>query len=89
MRGSTLDTQVVETYDFTRAMAVAAREFAPDLFIITGPGTTLGGAVAQSLILAEWRGMTSKQDFQTLQAQTPLLAAMGMPEQRGLAQSGA
>ena len=37
----TLGHQVTETYDFTRAITVAAREFAPDLFIVTGPGTTL------------------------------------------------
>ena len=78
----TLGTQVTETYDFTRAIAIAAREFAPDLFIITGPGTTLGGAVAQSLILAGWRGMADKEDFRALQAQRPLLASMGLPDQR-------
>lgn len=79
----TLGAQVTESYDFTRAVTVAAREFAPDLFIVTGPGTTLGGAVAQSLILAGWRGMGGKDDFRALQDQTPLLASMGMPEQRG------
>ncbi len=42
LRGYTLGHQVIETYDFTMAIAIAAREFAPDLFIITGPGTTLG-----------------------------------------------
>ena len=80
--GYTLGHQVVETYDFTRAIAIAAREFAPDLFIITGPGTTLGGAVAQSLILANWRGMASRDDFRTLQDKAPLLVSMGMEEQR-------
>ncbi|MBO9467976.1 ACP S-malonyltransferase [Tropicibacter sp. R15_0] len=80
----TLGHQVVETYDFTRAIQVAAREFAPDLFIITGPGTTLGGAVAQSLITAQWRGMTSKTEFQSLQAESPLLISMGRANQRGL-----
>ncbi|MFZ1727898.1 MAG: ACP S-malonyltransferase [Albidovulum sp.] len=78
----TLGHQVTETYDFTHAIRIAAREFAPDLFIITGPGTTLGGAVAQSLILANWRGMGSKTDFQTLQQTTPLLVSMGMDDQR-------
>lgn len=82
LRNYTLGTQVVETYDFSRAIAVAAREFAPDLFIITGPGTTLGGAVAQSLILADWRGLKSKQDFQARQTQAPVIASMGMPDQR-------
>lgn len=78
----TLGHQVTESYDFTTAIRVAAREFAPDLFIITGPGTTLGGAVAQSLILADWRNMRSKTDFQSLQQSAPLLASMGMDEQR-------
>lgn len=81
----TLGHQVTETYDFTRAIAVAAREFAPDLFIVTGPGTTLGGAVAQSLVLAQWRGMGDKAGFKARQDADPLLIAMGMAEQRGLA----
>ncbi|WP_324261946.1 ACP S-malonyltransferase [Altererythrobacter sp. H2] len=88
LRGYTLGQQVTETYDFTRTIAVAAREFAPDLFIVTGPGTTLGGAVAQSLILANWRGMGSKTDFKARQDSPdgtgPLLVSMGMAEQRGL-----
>ncbi|MGX7894534.1 ACP S-malonyltransferase [Tsuneonella sp. HG222] len=78
----TLGHQVTQTYDFTRAITVAAREFAPDLFVVLGPGTTLGGAVAQSLIAANWRGMGSRKDFKTRQAENPLLIAMGMPEQR-------
>ncbi|MBS0565728.1 MAG: ACP S-malonyltransferase [Proteobacteria bacterium] len=78
----TLGHQVTEPYDFTAAIRIAAREFAPDLFIITGPGTTLGGAVAQSLILANWRNMGSKADFQSLQQSAPLLASMGMDDQR-------
>lgn len=78
----TLDHQVVETYDFTRAIRTAALEFAPDLFIVTGPGNTLGGAVAQSLILAGWRGMATKADFADRQNSAPLLVSMGMDEQR-------
>lgn len=84
LRDYTLGHQVTETYDFTRAIAVAAREFAPDLFIVTGPGTTLGGAVAQSLILADWLGMDGKAAFQARQAEAPVLISMGMPEQRAL-----
>lgn len=81
----TLGHQVVETYDFTRAVQTAAREFAPDHFIITGPGEALGGAVAQSLILANWKGMASKADFQAVQAKSPLLISMGREDQRALA----
>ena len=82
LRDYTLGHQVVETYDFTHAMRIAAREFAPDLFIVTGPGTTLGGAVAQSLILSNWRGMASKAGFQRRQEEAPMLVSMGMAEQR-------
>lgn len=82
LRDYTLGAQVTQTYDFTRAIEVAAREFAPDLFIVTGPGTTLGGAVAQSLILADWRGMGSKEDFRAVQDDTGLLVSMGMAQQR-------
>ncbi len=78
----TLGHQVTEPYDLTKAIRIAAREFAPDMFIITGPGTTLGGAVAQSLILANWRNMQSKTDFQSIQQSAPLLASMGMSDQR-------
>lgn len=84
----TLGHQVTESYDFTHAIRVAAREFAPDLFIVTGPGTTLGGAVAQSLILANWRGMGSKTDFQTRQQTAPLLVSLGMEDQRGTVTKG-
>lgn len=80
----TLGHQVTETYDFTAAIRSAAREFAPDLFIIAGPGTTMGGAVAQSLILANWKGMASKADFQARQATDPFMISMGLPEQRKL-----
>ncbi len=73
----TLGQQVTESYDFTRAVTVAAREFAPDLFIVLGPGTTLGGAVAQSLILAGWRGMGSKADFRARQADGPAARGHG------------
>ncbi|WP_170438394.1 ACP S-malonyltransferase [Ruegeria arenilitoris] len=81
----TLGHQVTEPYDFTRAVQTAAREFAPDLFIVTGPGATLGGAVAQSLVLANWRGMSVKESFQALQAQDPFLIALVREDQRPLA----
>jgi [acyl-carrier-protein] S-malonyltransferase len=84
LRDYTLGHQVTEPFDFARAVAHAAREFAPDIFIITGPGTTLGGAVAQSLVQANWKGLRSKADFQTLQKTAPLMVSMGMEDQRRL-----
>jgi acyl transferase domain-containing protein len=84
----TLGHQVTESYDFAHAIRIAAREFAPDLFIVAGPGTTLGGAVAQSLIAADWQGLRSKSDFQSRQQTAPLILSMGMDDQRSLATGG-
>lgn len=89
LRDYTLGHQVTASYDFTAAIRTAAREFAPDLFIVTGPGTTLGGAVAQSLVVAGWRGLADKAGFQRAQAEAPGLVSMGLPEQRALVVAGA
>ena len=84
LRDYTLGHQVVEPYDFTAAIRSAAHEFAPDYFIVPGPGTTLGGAVAQSLIRANWRGMSNKAEFESLQDREPFLIAMARDDQRAI-----
>ena len=72
----TLGHQVHEPYDFTAAIRTAAQEFMPDVFIILGPGTTLGGATAQALIRSNWRGWNSKLDFQKETQNQPRLLSM-------------
>lgn len=84
----TLDRQVQGHYDFSLALDVAMKEFAPDHLILLGPGSGLGGAVAQSLIRLNWQGLSSKQDFMQQQASShPLVLSMGMPEQRAILSS--
>lgn len=78
----TLGHQVTEHYDFTAAVTVGLKEFAPDAVIVLGPGTTLGGAVAQALIANRWDGIQSKDDFTRRQKEDPVVLAMGMEEQR-------
>ena len=85
LRHYTFVTQILETYDFTRAIQVAVKEHAPDRIILLGPGDTLGGAIAQALIGVAWRGLRSKQDFQEMQSSSPYLLAMGREEQRARA----
>lgn len=85
LRDYTFVTQILETYDFTRAVQVAVKEHAPDRIVLLGPGDTLGGAIAQALIAIEWRGLRSKADFQAMQAEEPFLISMGREDQRGLA----
>ncbi len=80
----TLQNQVVEPYQFSRAIEVAIKEFAPDKLIILGPGSTLGGAVAQCLIEHQWKNIVDKEGFIAGQKQDPFVLAMGLSEQRKL-----
>ena len=76
--------QILAPYDFALSVEVAVKEFAPDVIILPGPGDTLGGAIAQSLIGVGWQGMTSKADFMARQASDPILLSMGRADQRAL-----
>lgn len=78
----TLGKQVVEAYDFTSSIRVAARTFAPDVFVVLGPGDTLGGAVAQSLIAINWKGLDCKSAFQDRQKKEPVILSMGREDDR-------
>lgn len=78
----TLGEQITRTYDFSAAIRVAVREFAPDCLIIPGPGDTLGSAVIQSLLAIRWHGWETKSDFQAEQALRRYVLAMGRSEQR-------
>ncbi|MEO0882524.1 MAG: ACP S-malonyltransferase [Pseudomonadota bacterium] len=80
----TFGHQVVETYDFSRAVQVGMREFAPECIILLGPGATLGGAIAQTLIKIDWQGVDSKTAFQARQEEDPILLSMGREDQRRL-----
>jgi len=80
----TLGHQVYAPYDFTRAVMVAVKEFAPDQIILLGPGNSLGGSVAQILIEMDWHEMKTKDQFTEKQKTNPLLISMGRPEQRAL-----
>lgn len=78
----TLGHQVDQTYDFTKAVEVSVKEFAPDYLIITGPGMTLGGAVAQAVINKRLKNINSKEDFKKLQTDSPYILSMAEPAQR-------
>ena len=84
IRDYTFGHQILAAYDFARSVQVAVREFAPDVLILPGPGDTLGGAIAQSLIGIEWQGIASKADFAARQVSDPILLSMARAEQRAL-----
>ncbi|WP_375202857.1 ACP S-malonyltransferase [Hyphococcus sp.] len=81
----TFGHQIVETYDFSKSVEVAIKEFAPDKLILAGPGATLGAPIAQELIRWNWLGLSSKADFSAMQKEEPFLIAMGRDDQRKLA----
>ncbi|HMG54935.1 MAG TPA: hypothetical protein VK601_15665 [Kofleriaceae bacterium] len=79
----TLGPQIVEPFDFTRAIATALGELGPDVIVLPGPGETLGGPVAQILIAQRWRGLRDRAGFLAMQgSDRPVVLAMQRPEQR-------
>ena len=78
----TLGHQVVEPFDFTQAIAVGLKEFAPERVVVLGPGTTLGGAIGQVLVALRWHGIDAKDAFDARQAADPFLLSMGRDDQR-------
>ncbi len=80
----TLGHQINRPYNFTKAIEIAVKEFAPDKIILPGPGTTLGGAIAQSLIEHRLYGITDKENFKKIQQKQPVVISMDIPEQRNI-----
>jgi len=78
----TLGQQVYATYDFTQAITVALKEFAPDHLFLLGPGGSLGGSIGQIMIKNDWRNLKNKDDFSRSQESDlnegqPFLVSMG------------
>jgi acyl transferase domain-containing protein len=78
----TLGAQINQSFDFSRAVQIAATEFAPDKIIVLGPGTTMGAPTAQALIQSQWRGFAGKSDFISRQELAPVVLSMGIANQR-------
>lgn len=78
----TLGHQVTETYDFTKAITVALKEFSPDHIVLLGPGNSLGGAIGQTMIMNRWKGIQNKSEFSELQKTQSFLVSMGMAQQK-------
>jgi len=68
LRAYTLGAQIDTPYDFTASVRVATLEHAPERLVLPGPGNTLGGVCAQVLIQLGWRGLSSRADFERVQA---------------------
>nr|WP_221214678.1 ACP S-malonyltransferase [Novosphingobium hassiacum] len=80
----TFGHQILEPYDFSAAMTVGIREFAPDRIVLLGPGETLGGAIGQVLVALNWLDISSREVFAARQGEDQFLIGMGRPSQRGI-----
>jgi [acyl-carrier-protein] S-malonyltransferase len=77
LRAYTLVEQVIRPYDFSRSVAVAVKEYAPDHLVLLGPGGSLGGSLGQILVGLQWQGIVDKDSFQERQRLDPFLLSMG------------
>lgn len=78
----TLGHQVVAPFDFSSALNVAIKEFAPDRLILLGPGASLGATIGQLLVRERWLGLGDKEQFKQRQAEDPFLLSMGIEAER-------
>ncbi len=79
----TLGHQVVAPYDLTAAVATALNHTGADVVVALGPGNSLGGPLARTLVASGWRGMRTMADLARLQeSDAPVLLSFGVEEQR-------
>jgi [acyl-carrier-protein] S-malonyltransferase len=73
----TVEEQPTITYDFTRSLRVALREYAPDVILLPGPGASLGEVCAQLIVAEGYRGIRTRADLEQVQAgSSPILLSM-------------
>ena len=73
----TLRQQADAPYDFARAFRVALREYAPDVVLLPGPGSTLGAPCAQIIVGEGYHGIRSRAEFESVQGgPSPILLSM-------------
>ncbi len=73
----TLREQPTMTYDYATGLRVALREYAPDVVLLPGPGTSLGEVSAQVIVAEGYRGIGSRGELEASQAgPSPILLSM-------------
>jgi hypothetical protein len=80
----TLGAQVTDPYNFTESLVVALHHTAPDVVVLLGPGNSLGGPVAATLVQVGWNGARTRDELVALQQERPSLLSFAVPAQREL-----
>lgn len=69
--------QATTTHDLAAGLRVVLREYAPDVVLLAGPGSSLGGACAQIVVMEGYRGLRTRAEFEAAQAgPEPVLLTM-------------
>jgi [acyl-carrier-protein] S-malonyltransferase len=77
LASSTLQDLPTATYDTASAVRVALREYAPEVVLLPGPGSSLGAACAHLIVTEGYRGVHSRSEFEAAQrSDAPLLLSM-------------
>jgi len=63
LREYTIHEQVVAPYRFAHSLETAIGALDPEVLVLLGPGSGLGGAIGQVLSRMRWRGIDSKAAF--------------------------
>jgi [acyl-carrier-protein] S-malonyltransferase len=73
----TLTELPTSSFAFVSSLRVALREYAPEIVLLPGPGSSLGAACAHVVVAEGYRGLRSRAEFETAQRGTdPLLLSM-------------
>jgi len=67
IRDYTFAEYITTAYRFATSLRVALREWAPDLLVLPGPGTSLGTICAQIIVAEGYHGLRSRSDFEVAQ----------------------
>lgn len=67
----------INPFDTATAVRVALREYAPEVVLLPGPGSSLGAACAHLIVAEGYRGVRSRSEFEAAQrSEHPLLLSM-------------
>jgi len=73
----TLEDFPINPFDTATAVRVALREYAPEVVLLPGPGSSLGAACAHLIVAEGYRGVRSRSEFEAAQrSEHPLLLSM-------------
>jgi [acyl-carrier-protein] S-malonyltransferase len=76
LRDYTLGEQVTTPFGFATSLRVVFREWAPDLLMLPGPGSSLGGICGRAVVAEGYRGIHDRADFEAAQEQEALILSL-------------